>query len=27
VVPELHVTVLVKFCVAPSLNVPVAVNC
>jgi hypothetical protein len=27
VVPELHVTVLVKFCVLPSLNVPVAVNC
>ena len=27
VVPELHVTVLVRFCVVPSLNVPVAVNC
>src|SRR5277367_3847196 len=27
VVPELHVTVPVKFCVEPSLNVPVAVNC
>ncbi len=26
-VPELHVTVLVRFCVVPSLNVPVAVNC
>ena len=24
---ELHVAVLVKFCVLPSLNVPVAVNC
>src|SRR5271163_3447852 len=27
VVPELHVTVPVKFWVEPSLNVPVAVNC
>jgi hypothetical protein len=27
VVPELHVTVLVRFCVVPSLKVPVAVNC
>src|SRR5271163_3222622 len=27
VVPELHVTVPVRFCVVPSLNVPVAVNC
>jgi hypothetical protein len=27
VVPELHVTVPVKFCVEPSLKVPVAVNC
>jgi hypothetical protein len=27
VVPELQVTVLVRFCVVPSLNVPVAVNC
>ena len=27
VVLELHVTVLVRFCVVPSLNVPVAVNC
>ena len=26
VVPELHATVLVRFCVVPSLNVPVAVN-
>jgi hypothetical protein len=26
-VPELHVTVPVKFCVEPSLKVPVAVNC
>jgi hypothetical protein len=26
-VPELHVTVLVRFCVVPSLKVPVAVNC
>jgi hypothetical protein len=24
---ELHVEVLVRFCVVPSLNVPVAVNC
>ena len=24
---ELHVAVLVRFCVVPSLNVPVAVNC
>jgi hypothetical protein len=24
---ELHVTLLVTFCVLPSLNVPVAVNC
>src|SRR5277367_6196998 len=27
VVAELHVTVPVKFCVVPSLNVPVAMNC
>jgi hypothetical protein len=27
VVPDDHVTVLVRFCVEPSLNVPVAVNC
>jgi hypothetical protein len=27
VVAEAHVTVLVRFCVLPSLNVPVAVNC
>jgi hypothetical protein len=27
VVPELHVTVPVRFCVVPSLKVPVAVNC
>ena len=27
VVPDDHVTVLVRFCVVPSLNVPVAVNC
>jgi hypothetical protein len=27
VVPEVHVTVLVRFWVVPSLNVPVAVNC
>ena len=27
VVPEFQVTVDVKFCVVPSLNVPVAVNC
>jgi hypothetical protein len=27
VVPEVQVTVDVKFCVVPSLNVPVAVNC
>ena len=27
VVPELHVTVLVRFWVVPSLKVPVAVNC
>src|SRR5271154_1854511 len=27
VVAELHVTVLVRFCVEPSLNVPIAVNC
>ncbi len=27
VVPEDHVTVLARFCVVPSLNVPVAVNC
>src|SRR5271163_1264337 len=27
VVPDDHVTVPVKFCVEPSLNVPVAVNC
>jgi hypothetical protein len=27
VVPELQVTVLVRFCVVPLLNVPVAVNC
>jgi hypothetical protein len=27
VVPELHVTVPVKFCVEPSLKVPVAANC
>jgi hypothetical protein len=26
-VDELHVALLVKFCVLPSLNVPVAVNC
>ena len=26
-VDELHAAVLVKFCVLPSLNVPVAVNC
>ena len=26
-VPDDHVTVLVRFCVEPSLNVPVAVNC
>jgi hypothetical protein len=27
VVPEFHVTVLVRFCVVPSLKAPVAVNC
>jgi hypothetical protein len=27
VVPELHVAVLVRFWVVPSLKVPVAVNC
>ena len=27
VADELHVTVPVRFCVLPSLNVPVAVNC
>ena len=27
VVAEAHVTALVRFCVLPSLNVPVAVNC
>jgi hypothetical protein len=27
VVSELHCTVLVMFCVLPSVNVPVAVNC
>ncbi len=26
-VDELHVTVFVRFCVLPSVNVPVAVNC
>ena len=26
-VEELHVAVLVRLCVVPSLNVPVAVNC
>jgi hypothetical protein len=25
-VPEVHVAVLVRFCVEPSVNVPVAVN-